>query len=689
MEKSLGDDASAAETSAAGISSTNEERKKVAVVETRGQGIWDAAQQLSFEFEEFSDIDPDSENYDAKLRARQLVNSAYPMDATPLERDLVISIFDNSNDIWLRGSWVEYLGNDMRWSVAQVRRVVRQAPDSWDFLDPRNDGREPEWNYFYNVGRASLLPDRFVRATEIGLVAVFGKRPFVWQQYALLRLEKFLRFQVDHERDFAEVDCVKYGEELWEQWLDDPRNEEFRKHFDKQPVGARSLLEEHVMSPFQQMDNIVEDKELWVFDKDTDLSVYNYLSVLGSGGFFAFFCLAIQLVIPIILLENALIKSERFDATLAIDEFRIDTTWNQVCTGEGDVLGMIMNLAVLSVYLLTVIPRSFVKFYKTTGDSKTTLSRLNSLREVVWSQGDDNFLQMLGYKMNIYLNTSYVVILYGILLFILFNTTEVLDIILNALAADFIHRIDEEIATEDWFDPDFRWIQAGAVSLVIQSTLRLRVMENPRTFCKMYDIDPAEYVEAMGLKKGSTLPSLRNYSLAHSDDNNPIYKSPDDEAFFLCAQYAKRSNNINAYKQFKKRRTNFSLMDGFVNRVIVTEKFGIFHQYEAYRTWSMWEKVLFLARVPTEEEVEEKMTSDRPINIPNKERKSSEFYLSVLRVLSGYQLYLDVSSAFSKGMYQRIPFHIFDGLLQIIAFIIQLMFPLLVLGDILFIPICY
>jgi len=75
------------------------------------------------------------------------------------------------------------------------------------------------------------------------------------------------------------------------------------------------------------------------------------------------------------------------------------------------------------------------------------------------------------------------------MLFILLNTPLVLDIILNALAIDYIHQIDEKLADADWWDDGNRWIRAGTVELVIQSTLRLRVLESGHRICKEYDIN--------------------------------------------------------------------------------------------------------------------------------------------------------------------------------------------------------
>eukprot|EP00968_Pinguiococcus_pyrenoidosus_P018845 scaffold1954_cov268-Pinguiococcus_pyrenoidosus.AAC.282 len=69
-------------------------------------------------------------------------------------------------------------------------------------------------------------------------------------------------------------------------------------------------------------------------------------------------------------------------------------------------------------------------------------------------------------------------------IFILFNTTDATDILLNALAIEFIAELDEEIAAADWWDPERRYIQAGTVELTIRSTLRMHLLEDYREVSK-------------------------------------------------------------------------------------------------------------------------------------------------------------------------------------------------------------
>ncbi len=93
------------------------------------------------------------------------------------------------------GDWVEIEGLDMKWRLDMITRVIKTAPDDWDWTDPENEGKEPKWTFTYNAGAERNAEAYDLRASETGLKTLFGTRPWVWQQYAMLKLESKLRFQ--------------------------------------------------------------------------------------------------------------------------------------------------------------------------------------------------------------------------------------------------------------------------------------------------------------------------------------------------------------------------------------------------------------------------------------------------------------------------------------------------------------
>ena len=78
-----------------------------------------------------------------------------------------------------------------------------------------------------------------------------------------------------------------------------------------------------------------------------------------------------------------------------------------------------------------VVPDTMYSFFNTAGTADTSYSRLMSMRKMVWDQGDDRVGQMIGFKADLYMNTAFECVLYTCNLFIIFNTNDILDVILN------------------------------------------------------------------------------------------------------------------------------------------------------------------------------------------------------------------------------------------------------------------
>ena len=89
---------------------------------------------------------------------------------------------------------------------------------------------------------------------------VFGDRPWLWQQYVLLKYEERVRFSPGHGDDFENLDPVMFAEGFWDIFL-----EKFQKSNPKHPLynkviieetDAVSKLREHLLKPFQILDDI-------------------------------------------------------------------------------------------------------------------------------------------------------------------------------------------------------------------------------------------------------------------------------------------------------------------------------------------------------------------------------------------------------------------------------------------------
>ena len=286
----------------------------------------------------------------------------------------------------------------MVWRVNMVTRVIRQAPDDWDWKDPENEGKEPKWTFFYNAGRYRHIKEEDLRSSETGLKALFGCRPWVWQQWAILKVEEKLRFQDGHQDDFESKDIQKFASDLWEEWLTHPANSEFYSLFYDERIGerGRAELKSHIQKPFELIDKMAEDNEEWDFSNDDNINVFTYLSLHGSGLLIPFIVLTIQIAIPALLI--------------------LQTSKNPQCQRGEEVphelmFTKIMAFVIFVYYLVSIIPDTYSKFFHVVGAADSVFSRLLSLRRIAWNQGDDTFFQMIGFKLDVYMNTMYLSIL--------------------------------------------------------------------------------------------------------------------------------------------------------------------------------------------------------------------------------------------------------------------------------------
>jgi hypothetical protein len=139
------------------------------------------------------------ENVDeeGKVLLKRMIEKEFPdKDQRPTFSQLVnFGEMDSNRSLYDPGDWVEIEGLDMKWRLDMITRVIRTAPNDWDWNDPANEGKEPKWTFTYNAGSERNVEAYDMRASETGLKILFGTRPWVWQQYAMLKLESKMRFQ--------------------------------------------------------------------------------------------------------------------------------------------------------------------------------------------------------------------------------------------------------------------------------------------------------------------------------------------------------------------------------------------------------------------------------------------------------------------------------------------------------------
>lgn len=139
--------------------------------------------------------DSDTENLHSYVQ--KMIDNEFPKkDQIPTCSQLLnFGKLHANRSMYAPGDWVEIEGHDMIWRLDMITRVIKTAPDNWDWNDPVNEDKEPKWTFTYNAGAERNVEAYDLRTPENGLKILFGTRPWVWQQYAILKLEKKLRFQ--------------------------------------------------------------------------------------------------------------------------------------------------------------------------------------------------------------------------------------------------------------------------------------------------------------------------------------------------------------------------------------------------------------------------------------------------------------------------------------------------------------
>jgi hypothetical protein len=474
-------------------------------------------------------------------RVEFVVKQEFPEeDVEPSSVDMDESILYEpvlENVPYQTGHWIERFGTDMEWHLEPIRRIVRSKEMN-------------EWVYYCRTPAGVLVRLDSVRAPEEGLKRQFGFRPWVWQQWAFLRVENFIRFQSNHEKDFLVVDYELSAKMLFDLWFKDSRNSDFRVLFESKPKAAQEKLLKHLLTPFKLL-NEVKDWDL----KESNPSVYQYASFLGSGFITAWTVFALQLIIPLMILLYAVRTSTRFpnyssgitneDGNLTFvssaDLVAIfETNWDTFCNQFATLDQIVMNFVVFVVYTIRVLPDVFDSFYTAIGDKGSLNSKMNSLRRAAWDRGDDNGWMRIGYKLDRYMNSLYIALINVLMLGVLFLTESTIEIILNALAIEFVYNFDSELPRSSWYDPKQRYLRVSIVEVLLCSGLKQNILEDDEEFCQEFDIDLAQYRSKVG-------GSLADWDVALKDDSDPRYMiNNKDRLYLACAKVAKKTGRTEA-----------------------------------------------------------------------------------------------------------------------------------------------
>ena len=360
------------------------------------------------------------------------------------------------------------------------------------------------------------------------------------------------------------------------------------------------------------------------------------------------------------------------------------TNATQFCFQYVPFDSVVVNILVFFIYIIRVIPAVLDSFYEIVGDKDTIRSKFNSLRFICWAQGDDNVWMQLGFKLDRYMNSVYLAVLNLVVLFILFITQSTVDVILNALAFEFVAEFDEEISKSEWFDENKRFLKAGVIEVILCGELLLEPMVFPKTMCKMFDIEISDYEANVG-------GPIYDQKLASQDSENPKFMNAKDKFWSTCAKGAIELGKKEAIWQFTENTIQFGIVDQIFGRIFGKET-GVFKRYNNYCTWSRWEHVLFLPRIPKKSEIPEPiksihhdenapvspLTNFDPSSYQSPEYRFGREFMSVLKCGN---LKDSVLVVYRRKKYHQIPFRFIDGVFEWFSFIfIAIIFPCSLIG---------
>jgi len=330
--------------------------------------------------------------------AQMLLEMEHDRRREPNMRDLILSVLRKkraNGQEYRVGHWAEILAPNMSWSPEKISKVHH--------IDDE---------FLYNVGSRRRLSVYEIRVPEEGLRKIYGYRPWIWQQWAFVKLEQKLRFQENHHDDFEVFQIPEYARDLWFEWLGDPENKDFVAHMSDERINAcQDDLFDHIMKPFYILDDMRRESE-WDFVGCDEVSVFTYVSLLGTGYVFCLITLILQFTIPVLIVYITLEEADYYKSS-GTDILRLLTAMFCVTDDASFCDGLILTtyivLCIQLLYLMKVIPDMSCVFSDVAGvggyGEKKTYAKVKSIREEVRNDNNDRFGQLVGSIMDMYMNT--------------------------------------------------------------------------------------------------------------------------------------------------------------------------------------------------------------------------------------------------------------------------------------------
>ena len=181
------------------------------------------------------------------------------------------------------------------------------------------------------------------------------------------------------------------------------------------------------------------------------------------------------------------------------------------------------------------------------------------------------------------------------------NQASPTEVVLNAVALEFVFELDEVYETAVWWDNDKIWLKAGVMGIYIQSIFNFKILRSREAFCKRYHVD--EKVIDDACDHDANL--LFNENIAYNDCNDVVLMDDSDKfEYYALQKYAESLGDTVAHGSFTKQSTVFGLVETYFLKIYFRltgryyADYGLFNCLQAYRTWSRWERLLYCGTIP-------------------------------------------------------------------------------------------
>ena len=285
------------------------------------------------------------------------------------------------------------------------------------------------------------------------------------------------------------------------------------------------------------------------------------------------------------------------------------------------------------------------------------------------------------------MNTGYICLLYLFNMWILYNVNDPFEVIGSVVFFEFLFTLDEEIAASSWWDDRFRFLKAGVVGIIMQSTIR-----------REFSTSPKLYVERLG----TVLTPNEKKRILHEMDEKDL---PNDETFLrgtdhdddmellTIAELVERNRASESraalrddyyYSNARKPRVYFSLASDC----------AMFERHRDLRAWKQWESILFL--FPTPNLVPDGYRAGKRLKIneslARREalrgstagegfspglRESVKFRWHICEVLTCTNLIQSIRAASKLRTFSMFVSRVIHGCFSWVSYTMQLLFPLL------------